>query len=1028
MPTKLSTTSDYLRQERPGVLSFGGARMALLDIESGFWGLRHQMEALVGSRLTDLALQQAGAVGGASFARAFLDPLPAADCVSALRACLAAYQAAGFGQFTIDVLDWPSEEREGEDCGRLVVCGRDTFEAWASRRHGEVEARPACAYTAGVLVGFVTTLTGLGGVTCVERTCQACGDSACSFEVVQVSHAGGEPVLRLDPDPVLSKQLNLLEILFDRMPMGIAVIDRQFTLRRVNPTWADFIERYTPSPGARAEPGVNLFDLEPDTEETLLPIFERVFAGETVRMEAVRLEMGGLESFWDIVIVPLYEDGEVVAALDVSLDATPRVQALQELETALKELQERETRLDLVFQGTNDGIWDLDLRTDQVYFSRRWKAMLGYRDDELENELEAWRSRIHPEDRKRVLQAVEDFLAGRTSTYRLVHRLRHKDGSYRWILARGAAAYGEDGQPYRMTGSHTDITDQKKTEANLQRQAEFENLVTSISTSFINLPLAEIDAGIHEALRRIGEFTQVDRSYVFQFSGDRSTMDCTHEWTAPGVAPQAQAMRGVPVEAFAWSNAQLMSGQVLHIPRVADLPSEASAERREFQRQRIRSLLAVPMSYRSEPLGFLGFDCVHEEKSWVAADVQLLQIVGEIFVNALEHKRAQSIQAGQRQYLELLATGGEFSAILHSLVEIIEEQWPGMLGLILLMDEDGIHLHIGAAVSLPQDYLDSIEGLEIGPLVGSCGTACFTGERVIVEDILTDPRWDGLRDLAVEYGLRACWSEPVINQEGRVVGTFAMYYRQPRAPTPAELQTIETAAHLVGVAIEHQDARQALLEAHQTMEQRVAAERSRLARDLHDAVTQTLFSTSLIAEVLPRLWDKDPDEGRLRLEEIRELTRGALAEMRTLLLELRPVALEYTEIEDLLRQLIEAFRGRARLPVSLEVEQAHTLPLDVRVAVYRIAQEALNNIAKHAAASQVSVSLTADHGFAHLEVNDDGKGFESPPDGSEHLGMGIMQERAEGVGGSLEITSRPGEGTCVTFRWQDPVEEKTNDP
>jgi PAS domain S-box-containing protein len=181
------------------------------------------------------------------------------------------------------------------------------------------------------------------------------------------------------------------------------------------------------------------------------------------------------------------------------------------------------------------------------------------------------------------------------------------------------------------------------------------------------------------------------------------------------------------------------------------------------------------------------------------------------------------------RFLELLATGGDFFETLHTLVRLIEDQWPGMLGLILLLDEDGRHLHIGASVSLPQDYVRSIEGLEIGPMVGSCGTACYRRERVIVEDTATDPRWDGLRDLALQYSLRACWSEPVFSIDGQVVGTFTMYCRQPRTPTGAELRTIEMGAHLVGIAIEHERAQQSFQKAYQILEQRVEERTRELA-------------------------------------------------------------------------------------------------------------------------------------------------------------------------------------------------------
>jgi len=346
----------------------------------------------------------------------------------------------------------------------------------------------------------------------------------------------------------------------------------------------------------------------------------------------------------------------------------------------------------------------------------------------------------------------------------------------------------------------------------LQQRLASEGLVARISAEFVNLGPAEIDVGIQHALEAIGAVAGVDRSYVFQFSGDGTILDDTHEWCAEGVQSYMDSLRGLPRIAFPWFVGQLEQLEVVSVPRVADLPPEASLEHAECEREGIQSIILVPLTYRGMLTGFLGFDSVRSERSWGEDTVALLKTVAGIIVNALEHKRAQAIQTGQRQFLELLATGGDFSETLHSLVRLIEDQWPGMLGLVLLLDEDGRHLHIGASVSLPQDYVQSIEGLEIGPMVGSCGTACYRRERVIVEDTATDPRWDGLRDLALQYDLRACWSEPVFSPDGQVVGTFAMYYRQPRAPTEAELRTIEMGAHLVGVAIEHKRAEQALRE------------------------------------------------------------------------------------------------------------------------------------------------------------------------------------------------------------------------
>jgi two-component system nitrate/nitrite sensor histidine kinase NarX len=173
----------------------------------------------------------------------------------------------------------------------------------------------------------------------------------------------------------------------------------------------------------------------------------------------------------------------------------------------------------------------------------------------------------------------------------------------------------------------------------------------------------------------------------------------------------------------------------------------------------------------------------------------------------------------------------------------------------------------------------------------------------------------------------------------------------------------------------------------------------------------------MIAEVLPRLWQRNPAEGERRLAELRELTRGALAEMRTLLLELRPARLIEVDMADLLRQLAEAIAGRARVPVSVQIEGEVEIPADVKVAFYRIAQEALNNVAKHAQARHAQIQLYGADNAVNMKVFDDGCGFVFERIKPEHLGLGIMRERAEAIGATLEVQSRPDHGTVVSVRW-----------
>lgn len=200
----------------------------------------------------------------------------------------------------------------------------------------------------------------------------------------------------------------------------------------------------------------------------------------------------------------------------------------------------------------------------------------------------------------------------------------------------------------------------------------------------------------------------------------------------------------------------------------------------------------------------------------------------------------------------------------------------------------------------------------------------------------------------------------------------------------------------------------------------VAAERNRLARDLHDAVTQTLFSVSVIADVLPRIWERNPAEGRRRLEELRRLSRGALAEMRTLLLELRPAALMEANLSDLLHQLAASIHSRSGVEVAVDVEGQLELSPDVKISLYRIAQEAINNVAKHSNATQARIELLmrpahdgATEGCVQLVVSDNGCGFDKRINKPTHIGLDIMRERAAAIGARLDIESEIGNGTLV---------------
>ncbi len=170
---------------------------------------------------------------------------------------------------------------------------------------------------------------------------------------------------------------------------------------------------------------------------------------------------------------------------------------------------------------------------------------------------------------------------------------------------------------------------------------------------------------------------------------------------------------------------------------------------------------------------------------------------------ALAEATAQRERAeAQSLVLERITTGAPVREVLELLVNTVEARSDGMLGSVLLLDAAGKTLTHGAAPSLPRAYTDGIDGVEIGPAMGSCGTAAYEGRQVVVEDIATDPLWVDFRELAAEHDLAACWSTPIRAASGGVLGTFALYYHEPRGPSEQELKLIDESVWLASISIE----------------------------------------------------------------------------------------------------------------------------------------------------------------------------------------------------------------------------------
>ncbi len=445
---------------------------------------------------------------------------------------------------------------------------------------------------------------------------------------------------------------------------------------------------------------------------------------------------------------------------------------------------------------------------------------------------------------------------------------------------------------------------------------------------------------------------------------------------------------------------------------------------------RARDGRVVPILLRVErvidgdgrPVGFIG----------VATDVT-------------ERRRASRFQAGQTRVLRLLAAGASLEEVLTALVSTVEEQTPGMRCSVLLLDADGRRLRHGVAPSLPADYCAAIDGLVIGPAVGSCGTAAHSGQRVIVADTAVDPRWAEFRLLALRHGLRACWSEPLLSAEGKVLGTLAMYYREPRTPMPAEIELIVAAAQLAAVAIERKRAEEEVALARDRAVEAARLKAEFLANMSHEirtpmngviGMTDLALETELTVEQREYL-DVVRSSAESLLQIIDDILDFSKIEAGRLTLEAVPFALRDV-LDDALRPLaLRAVQKGLYLGCEVSPEVPDTLvgdPGRLRQVIVNLVGNAL----KFTESGQVAIRAGVDERSTadvvlHVEVSDTGIGV--PPDkqqaifgafvqadgsttrrfGGTGLGLAISAQLVEMMDGRMWVDSVVGEGSTFHF-------------
>jgi signal transduction histidine kinase len=396
--------------------------------------------------------------------------------------------------------------------------------------------------------------------------------------------------------------------------------------------------------------------------------------------------------------------------------------------------------------------------------------------------------------------------------------------------------------------------------------------------------------------------------------------------------------------------------------------------------------------------------------------------VGVAIENVTEQTLTRRLQADEMKLFEMIAEGAAPRATLTALAVALERQAPPTLASLLLLDPTGRFVRWGAWPSLPDAYMRGVLGAPIGPRAGSCGTAAYLKQRVVVADIETSPLWDDYRELARTAGIQACWSTPILGSDERVLGTLALHYRERRTPSPADLALIERATHIARLAIERWELVDQLRALSGHIESAREEERTGIAREIHDVLGQSLTAIKMELAWIGRRVSSPGDIDRAALEDrvsaLTGLTDQMIDQVRRISSELRPGVLDDLGLLAALDWQAQDFERHTGLTCVFRTNVTQLEPFDraLSTAVFRIVQEALTNVIRHAEATRVDVSFAIDGEGLRVEVSDDGKGI--APDAMTPGSLGVLgiRERARRLGGTATVAAAPGRGTVVSLR------------
>jgi len=420
--------------------------------------------------------------------------------------------------------------------------------------------------------------------------------------------------------------------------------------------------------------------------------------------------------------------------------------------------READQKLRLHFEQSPIAVieWDLDFRVTRWNPSAR--TIFGFSEEEAVGRHAYF---IVPEKVRPHLDGIWRALMARTGGERSTNENLRKDGATILCEWFNTPLIDEQGEITAVASMVMDITERKRAEEELNASVEFRgSLIRSMQDGFSVIGADGVQLEANPALCRMTGFSHED---------------------LVGIKPPFPYW---PPEEYERINAALREARDGNF---ADL--ELIFMRRNGERFPV---IVSPSAIKNKD---------GETTSYIATVKDIT-----------ERKQAERLLEWEKSALELIGSGVSLREVLEGLMFDLEVQLPGSFCSVLLLDDDGLRLRHGAAPSLPEPYNRAIDGAAIGPAAGSCGTAAYAGRQIIVADINSDPLWDDYRELALQHGLRACWSSPIHGDEGRILGTFAIYYREPRHPLPGELALVARAVYITRIAIQRKQAGEALRE------------------------------------------------------------------------------------------------------------------------------------------------------------------------------------------------------------------------